>query len=463
MTAAALPGLHRAVFPSWAGPVLRPKRYKSLRGGRGSGKSHLLAQLAVLRMANLLPQFYPPGPVRIASARQYQSSIKESVKQVVEHYIRVYGLWNDFDVKNYEIEHKRTGSHMWFPGFTSNPDSLMSVEALDALWIEQAETIGEEMEKIIPSVRKPGSEIWFSWNPRSRTQWCWKRFVDRKRRDDVSLWVNFNHNPWFTPELEEERRACESDEPDRYKHVWLGYPDDGDASTHILTYEMVLACIRAYRRGLAPPDSNPDYMDAGLDIGEGGKDQCSLCIRRGPTIEFIDVWPGVSGDLSVAARTAHGLLSDRGVEDRLYFDNSAPMKREFNEFEDRDYLVKGVWFGGKPGGPDMLYERGRKNSDMFERRNIQMADALRLRASRTLRLLKGQDIEPHECLFIKPDLKDMDEFKADLAQPVRSLNATTKKWQMDKLGLDGNGKSPDRFDAACLAFARDSEHGLRVL
>ena len=72
----------RATIPRWGVPLLSPVMYKSGAGGRGAGKTHEFSQLAVMRMAGLLGNFgYPDGPVRICSARQFQRSIGESVKQ----------------------------------------------------------------------------------------------------------------------------------------------------------------------------------------------------------------------------------------------------------------------------------------------------------------------------------------------------------------------------------------------
>ena len=190
-----LPDIDVRMAP-WMAPFLRPARDKSARGGRGSGKSHGFAQMAVLRMRGGLP-YYPAGPVRIASARQFQNSIKESVKMVVETYIRQWGLEKEFAVHNYSIDHKPSGSHMWFPGFNRHPESLMSTEGMDVLWIEQAETIGDEMEDIEPSVRKALSELWYTWNPTDRMQWCWRRFVANPRPGDVSAHINYDDNDWW--------------------------------------------------------------------------------------------------------------------------------------------------------------------------------------------------------------------------------------------------------------------------
>ena len=288
---------------TWMAPFLKPARYKSARGGRGSGKSHGFAQMAILRMRGGLPD-YPSEPVRIASARQFQNSIAESVKTVVEDYIRNWGLSGEFAVHNYSIDHKKSGSHMWFPGFNRHPESLMSTEGIDVLWIEQAETIGGEMEDIIPSVRKDGSELWFTWNPSDRIQWCWNRFVANAEPNDVSVHVNYTDNEWWNDVLEDERQRFLRNEPTRYKHVYLGDPDDADADKKVLAYDVLELCKEAFKRGLAPSQSDAPLVDAGLDLAEGGRDLCSLVIRRGPVVEYVDAWPGVTGDLSASGTTS---------------------------------------------------------------------------------------------------------------------------------------------------------------
>ena len=191
-------------LPEYAEPLLKPARWKSLRGGRGSTKSHSFAQLAILRMAGYLPD-YPDDPIRIASFRQFKVSIPESVYTVVKDYITRYGLQDEFRIKRDYIDHVN-GSHMWFPAFERNTESFMSAEGVDVLWVEQAETLLDQMRTIAPTMRKPGSELWFSWNPAGREQWCWQRFKLRPREGDVSLEINWQHNPWWFPRCTECRR-----------------------------------------------------------------------------------------------------------------------------------------------------------------------------------------------------------------------------------------------------------------
>ena len=206
------PGIGRATIPRWSQPWLYPARYKSAAGGRGAGRTHTFSELCVLRMDGKLPA-YDPGPVTIAAARQFQNSISESCKKAMEFYIKKLGLSDRFVVRNYAIDNKLTGSHCFFPGFNRNPQSLMSAEGVDILWVEQAETLGDEMELIVPTIRAPGSELWFSWNPTERLQWCWQRFAVNPRPADVVVWCNYDDNPWFPDELEEERVRFQMGKP----------------------------------------------------------------------------------------------------------------------------------------------------------------------------------------------------------------------------------------------------------
>ena len=66
-----------------------------------------------------------------------------------------------------------------------------------------------------------------------------------------------------------------------------------------------------------------------------------------------------------------------------------------------------------------------------------------------------------ECLFIRDDIPATGDVPGGTVRADPRVNPTTGKWELDKRGGDENAKSPDRFDAACLAFSRDSDNGLR--
>ena len=83
--------------------------------------------------------------------------------------------------------------------------------------------------------------------------------------------VNYKNNPWF-PEAEEELRSeWELHDPQTYPHIWLGEPADADADKQVLAYDVLKACVDAYKKGLAPKRADAPVTDAGLDMAEGGK------------------------------------------------------------------------------------------------------------------------------------------------------------------------------------------------
>ena len=438
-------------IPTWAAPLLRPGRYTAIDGGRGSAKTTTVVTLLLHRMRR--------EQIRIAAARAIEGSIKESVRQAFEARIHTLGWQDEFHVGAFEINCRATGSHAFFPGVSKKVESFLSMEGLDLIWIEQAEFLTTEMETIEPTIRKPGSQLWFTWNAglRSRASWCWQRFRVSPRPADLIIGpVNYDQNPWWSPEQEDGRAWLQENEPGRYQHIYLGNPDDGNADEQVLPYALGRKCVEAWDAGLAP-DQHVTPIDVGLDLAEGGANQCAAVLRTGPIVQSVQRWPGESGSLTGAAQRAHRIATE-GNAWRLYYDASAPMRGEFVRLQPT-YGIRPINFGGAVGGPDVRYEPGRANGDVFRARNAQMGDALRLRARRTVRLLNGESVDPNTCLFIRSDIPRLDDYLTELSQPVRRTSPITGRWEIDKRN---NAVSPDRYDATALAFCRDSDHGLRA-
>ena len=313
-------------------------------------------------MAGCLEEFgYPDEPVRLVSARDHAVNLKQSVKIVVEHYIRLYGLGDDFDIQAQSITHLPTGSLMTFPGVKHGEAKFLLMEGLDIFWMEQAEILKkEEMQIIEPTMRKRGSELWFSWNPYKRTDWVWMRFVSQPRPGDVSLEANWRDNPWWEEmALEQMRRDWEEFEPDTYAWVWEGKPNDADAATAVLPYSIGRLCVQAYEKYAAKHKQGIQY--AGLDLAEGGKNKCALVVRDGPCVEHIHQWPGVPGDLSQAAATAWDQCQEFNKLVRIYYDGSSPARTDLQKVGFKG--VRPVNFGGAVGGPEVLSSYGTRVSD----------------------------------------------------------------------------------------------------
>lgn len=198
-------------------PLCRPSRYKGAYGGRGSAKSWHFAsagvELAVSR----------PG-VRGVCIREVQKDLKDSAKFLIESTIARLGVGSYFNPQAHEIK-THGGGVIIFQGMQDHTaESIKSLEGFDWAWIEEAHTLSaRSLEMLRPSIRKPGSELWFSWNPRSKSDPVDKLFRGGTPPPDcVSVRSNYSDNPFFPAELEKERKHDFEHNPERYAHIWLG-------------------------------------------------------------------------------------------------------------------------------------------------------------------------------------------------------------------------------------------------
>lgn len=198
-------------------PLLSPSRYKGLHGGRGSAKSHFFAELGVARAVSR------PG-MRMVCLREVQKDLKDSVKFLLETKIRKFEASDQFDPQRSEIK-TPGGGVIIFQGMQDHTsESIKSLEGFDVAWVEEAQTLSaRSLEMLRPTIRKPNSELWFSWNPRNASDPV-DAFLRREQPPEgaVVRRVNYTDNPWFPAELEAERLDDMAHRPDRYAHIWLG-------------------------------------------------------------------------------------------------------------------------------------------------------------------------------------------------------------------------------------------------
>lgn len=196
-------------------PLLAPKRYKGAYGGRGGAKSHFFAEQAILRCIG--------GQTRVVCIREVQSSIKDSVRQLLIDKIAKFGVQPMFDVLDAEIRGPH-GSLIVFKGMQSyNATNVKSLEAYDIAWVEEAQTFSQHsLDLLRPTIRKEGSELWFSWNPRFKTDPVDMFFRKNPSPDAISVMVNWRDNPWFPDVLYREMAHDFVDDEDKAEHTWNG-------------------------------------------------------------------------------------------------------------------------------------------------------------------------------------------------------------------------------------------------
>lgn len=198
-------------------PLLYPKRYKGAYGGRGSGKSHFFAELLVERC------ILNPG-TRWACIREVQKSLDQSVKRLLEDKIKSLGVGHLFGVQAYEIKTPGDGLIIFQGMQNHTADSIKSLEGFDGAWVEEAQSLSQRsLDLLRPTIRKEGSELWFSWNPENSTDPV-DAFLrgDDPPPDSAVIEVNFMDNPWFPEVLKAEMEYDRGRDSDKYAHVWLG-------------------------------------------------------------------------------------------------------------------------------------------------------------------------------------------------------------------------------------------------
>jgi len=205
-----------AEFPEKLRFLFQPKRYKGARGGRGSGKSWGFARALLILGAS--------KPMRILCTREVQKSIKDSVHKLLSDQIEALGLGSFYDILETTIRGKN-GTEFLFAGLsTQTIESIKSFEGIDVCWVEEAQKVTKRSWTIlIPTIRKDGSEIWFSFNPDLDDDETYLRFVVNPPPECICVEINYSDNPWFPSVLEAERQHAKATlAPDEYDNIWEG-------------------------------------------------------------------------------------------------------------------------------------------------------------------------------------------------------------------------------------------------
>lgn len=197
-------------------PLRAPSRYKGAYGGRGGAKSHFFAEELIERCFT--------KETRAVCLREVQNTLKESVRQLLCDKISKFGLGEFFEPLEAEIR-ARNGSIIIFRGMQAfNAESIKSLEGFDIAWIEEAQTFSARSLRMLrPTIRKPGSEIWASWNPRHDDDAIDDFFRGAtKYPGAICVPVGWADNPWFPEVLQQEMEHDYAADAEMAEHVWGG-------------------------------------------------------------------------------------------------------------------------------------------------------------------------------------------------------------------------------------------------
>ena len=203
--------------PKFRQLVLSKKRIKIAYGGRGGGKTLSFARIFILKSLQ--------SKIRIFCCREIQSSIEQSVHASLSSQISVMGLSSEFEITQYKIICKRSGSEFLYGGLFRNVEAKKGLEDVTYVWVSEAQSVSEDsLQILMPTIRAENSEVWFDLNPRYEDDAVYKRYIANPDPDLCEIInVNYYDNPFFPTVLEMQRQAdykiLSKDEAD---HIWLG-------------------------------------------------------------------------------------------------------------------------------------------------------------------------------------------------------------------------------------------------
>lgn len=276
-------------------------RIKDPYGGRGSGKTDYAAK-ALMRKVIFEGK-------KLLAGREIMDSIKDSSKAELEDAVRALGAEDLVVITDKEIR-ARGGGKVVFIGLAKTGDKIKGYSKFDLFWIEEAATVSKKSwQRLIPTLRKAGSELWLTWNPNSTVDDTWKRFISECIYPDfnedgtpyhIRRKINHDANPFFGfTELAADEQFLRENDPDEHAHVYGGEPV-GALANAIIKPTWILAALNLHEL------INPDYDDGahligGYDVGGTAKGDASsvagqlnsvLCYLK----EYREIDPVASAD-----------------------------------------------------------------------------------------------------------------------------------------------------------------------
>jgi phage terminase large subunit len=242
-------------------------REAAIYGGRYSLKSHSVARFLLIRAR--------AKKTRVACFREFQNSIVESSYQLLADLIKEYEL-HDFQCTDNAIVNTINGSDFLFKGLHRNEQSIKSIEGIDIAWVEEAQTVSKEsIEVLTPTIRKPKSQIVYTYNRLLDDDPVHQRLVVEGRPNTLVINVNYDIAMKYGMMPDVIRTEIEDDKakrPSLYKQKWLGEPHTSESKIYKgwVIVDDVPHEARLFRRGMDFGYTNdPTTIIAGYKFNDG--------------------------------------------------------------------------------------------------------------------------------------------------------------------------------------------------
>ena len=219
--------ISKAVGKGYKDFIMCKKRYRVVKGSRGSKKSTTTAQDIILKMT-----MYPLANTLVI--RKTFNSHKDSTWTQLKWAAKNLGLDDDWNFSKSPLEatRKSTGQKILFRGL-DDPMSITSITVehgyLCWAWFEEAFQVMNEddFNKVDMSIRGQlpdgyYKQITITFNPWSEKHWLKKRFFDTNDPNILALTTTYECNEWLGPDDRALFEQMKINNPRRYNIEGLG-------------------------------------------------------------------------------------------------------------------------------------------------------------------------------------------------------------------------------------------------
>lgn len=190
-------------------------------GGRGSAKTRSFAKMTAVR-GYMWSKAGRDGI--ILCGREYMNSLDDSsFAEIKAAILSEQWLADHYDIGEKYIRTKCRRVSYSFAGLDRNIDSVKSKAKILLCWVDEAEPVSENAwQTLIPTLREEDSELWVTWNPKSKRSATHRRFRETNDPRTKVVELNWRDNPRFPEILERVRQKDFAERPDSYSHIWEG-------------------------------------------------------------------------------------------------------------------------------------------------------------------------------------------------------------------------------------------------
>ncbi len=419
--------------------LFKDKRFKVAFGGRAGTKSQTVGDILLHKAAQ--------EALKIGCLREHQNTIEDSVHSLLEEEIDRIGV-PGFNVGKGTIEHE-DGGKFRFRGLSRNIAGIKSFHGFDIFWLEEAQFISKKSLKMLtPTLREAGSECWLTFNPMSRMDPVYVRFIKPFIKDlrktgiyednlHYIVWTNYDENPWMPETLEEERLHDYNTLPRaEYDHIWMGHCNDAIDNAIILA-EWFDTCIDAHHK--------LDFEAEGIetlshDPSDSGYDDKGIVHRHGSVI--LDAQLSKIPDINDGLDWALGEAIRRKVD---FFNWDADgmglgLKRQVTDGL-KDEGIYHELFRGSEGvdSPNKVYEDGSKQQTDKRKQRTNKQALVNLRAQYYMELRRRvyntflavtkpeyRNTPVEDMISFSSDITEMEQLRAEVCKIPRKPNANGK-------------------------------------